>query len=142
MTYAHASAVLEMTTPLVGWQPGVGRRRLARSPRGELIVPPGWWPPLLDFGAAALSRYQRLVRAVKFSAVIKAEVGVYRWQKPDGEVAEAECVEKVMVVDMVRPLELEPAGLKEVMDMGGQYVGILPQRWAAGFGRFKVIDLT
>jgi hypothetical protein len=142
MSYARASAVLEMTTPLVGWLPGTERMRLARSPRGELIVPPGWWPPLLDFGASALSRYQRLVRGVKFSAVVRADVGVYRWQKPDGEVAEAECIDRLVVVEMVRPTELEPHGLKEAMDMGGQYVGIMPQKWAAGFGRFKVIDLT
>ena len=137
MSYSTASAVLEMTTPLVGWLPGAPRRRIARSPSGELIIPPGWWPPLLDFGASALGSFQGLVRRVKFAAAIKADLGVYA-----GEDFEAECVDRLMVVELVRPDELEPHRLKEVLDMGGKYVGLAPQRWAAGLGRFRVVDLT
>lgn len=140
--YRSAHAVLVFITPLLGsildHEKRVGKFR--RSADNEITMLPGWWNKALDFGAKSLGKYQNLIRQVRFDPILKAEVHPYCREDGD-QIYTHEAVTTYGVVSMRIPADIRFDELQEILQEGGRFVGLAPQQWAEGYGRFRVINL-
>jgi len=145
--FRHAYAVCSMITPILGGSIDAEqqRARLHRSSDGRVALVAGGWLQLLEFGAKAFGRYQRLVRQVKIDPAVlyrgDTSLTVYRRPRGDDGFMDHEAITGLIGVNMLLPVEIMLPDLKEVLDLGGRYVGFAPQRWAEGFGRFTVVSV-
>lgn len=145
MAYRDFSVVVAFITPLLGSVIVAGqsprRYQFQRTADREIIVMPGWWRDLLEFGAASLGRHQATIRKVRVSPVVKAETTMVE-REDSGEVCQHEAITGLTLAHVAAPVDLDACSLSDILGHGGRFVGIAPWPWAEGYGRFRVIRVS
>ena len=141
--YREISAVLKIITPFLGsiidYDARVGR--FHRSPEGGVVLMPGWWRQTIDFGAKAVGRGQSRARDIRFAPVVRCELGQHRRYTTDDSYIDHEAIERVCVIDLSIPADLQVETVRAILDQGGRFVGLSPFRWHVNYGRFEVVDI-
>ena len=143
--YREISAVLKLTVPILGskinYDSRVGLHH--RSPDGDVVLLPGWWNQTLEYGAKALGRGQAQVRAIKFDPIVRCDISpehIRRYTTDDSYI-DHEAIERLMVVKLAIPVQLQVDTVRDILDKGGRYVGLAPFKWHRNYGRFEVVDI-
>lgn len=141
--YRELSAVLEIITPILGsiidYDARVGR--FHRSPSSQVLLMPGWWRQTLDFGAKAVGRGQSRVRDIRFAPEVKCDVTQHRRYTNDESYIDHEAIEKLCVVTLSMPADLQIDTIRAILEQGGRFVGLSPFKWHMNYGRFHVVDI-
>jgi len=137
----HVSVTLQFLTPCLGQVRCNDYDRFNRDTHGCVIFMNSWWHQVLEFGAQAFGKHQRLVRDIKVHPRIGGRVGKFRryyGQRGYYKDHEAFLPGTPVTLSAILPAGLPKKEFLELLTIAGEYRGISPYGWRDGYGRFEV----
>ena len=117
--------------------------RMIKDKEGNVIYMQSWWHGTLRYGAKALNRFYSEVEQVQVSPIVTGTLSLFkRFYAPDRfTYHEAFAAGDVISVSFSLPDRIDAAAFKELLEVGGKYVGISPYGYRDDYGRFAVVSV-
>ena len=135
---------IKFITPCLGNVRRDDYDRFERDSSGAIIFMSSWWREILQYGAQAFGKHQKLIHNVRMHARIEGGVKRYKRYYSATRYTEHEAFLKddAIIVKAMLPTGLPPDDFKEIFRLAGNYRGMSPYGWQDGFGQFETIDVT
>jgi hypothetical protein len=117
--------------------------RMIKDQDGNVIFMQSWWRGCLKYGAKALNHFFSEVDQVQASPIVTGTLSLFkRFYAPD-KFTYHECFKagEVITVSFCLPDRINPESFRELLEVGGRYVGVSPYGYRADFGRFTVLSV-
>jgi hypothetical protein len=117
--------------------------RMIKDKEGNVIFMQSWWHGTLRYGAKALNRFYSEVEQVQASPIVTGTLSLFkRFYAPERfTYHEAFASGDVISVSFSLPDRIDADAFRELLEVGGRYVGISPYGYRADYGRFAVVSV-
>lgn len=117
--------------------------RMIKDTEGNVVFMQSWWRGCLKYGAKALNRFFNEVDQVQASPIVTGALSLFKRFYAPEKFTYHECFAAgdVITVSFCLPDRITPQAFRELLEVGGTYVGISPYGYRADFGRFTVLSV-
>ncbi len=116
---------------------------MIKDKEGNVVFMQSWWRGTLRYGAKALNRFYDEVEQVQASPIVIGTLSLFkRFYAPDRfTYHEAFAAGDTVSVSFSLPDRIDAASFRELLEVGGRYVGISPYGYRDDYGRFAVVSV-
>lgn len=134
---------LRFITPCLGNVREEGCDRMIKDQEGNVVFMQSWWRGCLRYGAKALNRLYKEVDQVQASPIVTGALSLFKryYSSDKFTYHESFAAGDVITVSFCLPDKVNPNAFKELLEVGGKYVGISPYGYRADYGRFAVVSV-
>lgn len=115
--------------------------RMIKDAEGNVVFMQSWWRGCLKYGAKALNHFFSEVDQVQANPIVTGTLSLFKRFYAPERFTYHECFAAgaVISVSFCLPDRISSEAFRELLEVGGKYVGISPYGYRADFGRFTVL---
>jgi hypothetical protein len=116
---------------------------MIKNSDGQVIFMQSWWRACLSYAAKALNRFHKEVEKIQVDPIVCGTLSLYKRFYASDKFTYHECFEAntVISVSFSLPDRVDLAAFREILEVGGRYVGVSPYGYRADYGRFAVVSV-